>query len=194
MGVCPRGDHVRHAVGSSEKPLSCTKTSVAFTRWAFFFAAARCARPRAGWPSCPARGHGCSASANSSQSNGTSDTPDRGPSERGNTARSDWRPVVWSTPRSRSREPRPPVRAGGTTGPASVAGVSAEGPGCLRRAGPRAPARRSARHYVHTACQLTPNRRLTSTGSNTMPFPQPPSSPAARACALRESSESHPPR
>ncbi len=36
IGACPRGDRVRQAVGSSENPLSSTKTSVAFRRRAFF--------------------------------------------------------------------------------------------------------------------------------------------------------------
>src|SRR3990172_5029287 len=137
IGVWPRGDQVRQAVGNREKPLSSTKTSVAFRLWALFSSEAKCAAPSAGWRLRRVRGHGLWASASSSRTGAAGGRHDPGHNEPRNASRADRRRVVWSTLRSRSHEIRrpAPTSAGAEPvagGPASVDDPAAPG-GATRR-------------------------------------------------------------
>ena len=106
-GVSPRGAQVLHAVGSSKKPLSSTKTSVAFSFCAFFLAGARCVGSSTGWPARRARARDRWATASSSRSDATGGRHDRGQSAPESVARSTGPRAGWSRRARASRRLRP---------------------------------------------------------------------------------------
>src|SRR3990172_246726 len=127
IGVWPRGDQVRQAVGNREKPLSSTKTSVAFRLWAFFSSEATCAEPSVEWPLRRARGRGPLASASSTRTGAAGDRHGHGHTEPGSASRADRRRVAWSTPLSKSRTLRRHATKGAEVEPVAGGPASADG-------------------------------------------------------------------